>query len=141
MEQVCVDGAMVEITAPDGQILVTTVANIPGGTEQKLMVAGKPVLVKKDIENWMATFVTNYEFSSFKGGMIQCDQLTKIEPLSEKLLPPAGAVVLANTEIEILAKANVPGVDSQNLSDSASQAKVTLQVKFTSTGQEKISAV
>lgn len=140
MEKVCVDGAMVEITAPDGQILVITVANIPGGNEKKLKVGGKPVLVKKDIEKWMSSFVTNYDFSSFKGGVIKCVQLTKIEPLSEKCLPPEGAVILANTEIEILAKADVPAVDSLGVSDSASQSKVTLQIKFTNTGQEKLSA-
>ncbi len=140
MEKVCVDGAMVEITAPDGQILVTTVANIPGGSEQKLMVAGKPVLVKKDVETWMASFVTNYDFAAFKAGLIQCDKLTKIEPLSEKLIAPNGAAILANTQIEILAKAGVPAMDPQGVPDSASQAKVTLQVKFSNTGQEKISA-
>jgi hypothetical protein len=140
MEEVCVDSAMVEITAPDGQILVTTVANIPGGVEQKLTVGGKPVLVKQDVETWMASFVSNYDFAAFKAGMIQCSQLTKIEPLSEKLVTANGGVVLANTEIEIMAKAAVPAVDPQGVADSASQAKVTLQVKFSNSGQQKISA-
>lgn len=141
MEKVCVNKAAVEITAPDGQSLIKTVDNIPGGVEQKLKVSGQPVLVKKDIENWLATFITNYDFSAFKSGMIQYDLLTKIEPLSKKLSTPHGKVILRSTIIEVLAKANVPGVDPQGVSDAASQAKVILKIKFTSTGQGKLSSV
>ena len=141
MKQVCVLNAEVKITAPDGQVLIKQIDKIPKGVEKKLKVGGKNVLVKKDIENWLATFITNYDFSAFKGGMIKPDLLTKIEPLSEKLLTPNGKAILLNTKIEILAKASVPGVDPPGVSDSASQGKVILKVEFTSTGQGKLSAV
>ena len=138
MPLVCVDGAQVKIEAQTGEILVTQTASIPSVSQPKVMSEGKYVLLEDDIKQWATSFMTNYDFGSFKAGVLAVQGSPTLVKLATKGLSPTGWVT-KDTEVTLQALANPPAADSTGSADGDPAA--TLKVTFTDPGQAKLAAV
>lgn len=139
MPLVCVSGAKVKIEAKTGEKLIVTTSSIPAVSNSKLKVGGKPALVLDDIKQWAQTYVTNYDFASFKMGMLKVSGAPTLSGLSTKALAKK-ELVTKDTVITLQANATVPAMDpspTPPVPDSAPPA--TLEVTFTDPGQTKFS--
>ena len=135
MKRTCVSSAQVEIKAEPGQILVKKVDSIQGQAGKKLKVKGKPVLLKKDIEDWIKQYMTNYDFSSYSAGMIKITTIEVIDGLSEKVSLAGEYLILNTSQIKLLGKAEAPAVEKASGSSDGGSASVKITVTFSSTGQ------
>lgn len=137
MPQVCVDGAQVKIEPQTGEILVTKTSSIPAVTQKKVMIDNKAVLLEDDIKQWAISYMSNYDFSSFKAGVLAIQGSPVVVKLAIKSVSPTGWVT-KDTEVTLQAMAGPPAADSTGSADGDPVA--TLKVTFTNTGQTKLEA-
>lgn len=137
MPIVCIDGAEIKITVNGPQVLVKTTDNIPSATNNKLAIAGKPVLVEDDVRQWLSAFQTNYDNASYKAGMAQGNAITQPANVTVKGLSTKG-MVTKDTKVGAILQVTAPGVDSLGVSDGV--PIINIMIEFTDPAQDKFIA-
>ena len=134
MPIICVDGAAVAITVNGPQILATTESTIPSATGNTFTVGGKSVLLEKDIAEWLASFVTDYDKPPYSGGKAEGDAISSLN-LTVNSLSTAEMATM-DTVIKATLKVSSPGNGPNGSKDGTPTINIT--VEFTDAAQTQL---